>query len=295
MPPSAPKPPQRIPPAGNRPEAAKHNLAAVTPGKPPAQQPNVTRDAYALQAQLDHLGQQFDSLRAQLRQSQKLATLGTTTAMIAHELNNLLTPVMAYAREALDRDDVDLMRLALRKTLDRVTAIREMADRVVGLARRPDTVIKSVPLLHVAQEALACLGRNPAKDGITARVQIDPDLCVRANESQLLQVVLNLLTNARQAMLGRRGLLAIEAEPAPNDQVRLHVRDTGCGIPAEHLADVFDPFFSTKQSTDRPDQRGLGLGLAICRDIIEELGGQIELESTLGEGTCVTITLPHGQ
>ncbi len=295
MPPSASTPPQRVPPPSSRSAAAGCTQTAVVPSGAAVVAPTLTRDAYALQAQLDHLGEQFDHLRAQLRQAQKLATLGTTAAMIAHELNNLLTPVMAYAREALDRDDVGLMRLALGKTLERVAAIRDMADRVVGLARQPDTVVRSVPLGRVVQEALACLGRDPAKDGIEVRLLLDPELCVRANESQLLQVLFNLVTNARQAMLGRRGRLTIEGEHAPGGQVHLHVRDTGCGIPAEHLADVFDPFFSTKQNADRPDQRGLGLGLAICRDIIEELGGRIDLDSTVGEGTTVTLTLPQGE
>jgi len=282
--------PIRIPPARSpAPDAGQE----PTPTSPPAPISNLTTDAYALQAQLDQLADQFDWLKSQLRQSQKLATLGTTSAMIAHELNNMLTPIVAYAREALDRDDHELMRIALTKTLDRSGVMRGLLDRVIGLARRPDTVIKGVKLRQVVEEAIACLGRDLAKDNIHVNLQIDEQLTVRANENQLLQVLFNLITNARQAMLGKRGRLAVDAVPVHDQQIEINVRDTGCGIAPEHLAAVFDPFFSTRAHADKPDQRGLGLGLAICRDIIEELGGEIDVTSEVGTGTTFTILLPQ--
>jgi C4-dicarboxylate-specific signal transduction histidine kinase len=252
---------------------------------------NLTIDGQAIQERLDDLAGHFERIKSQLRQSQKMAALGTTAAMIAHELNNLLTPVVAYCREALNHNDTDLMRTALTKTLDRAAAMRNMIDRVVGLARQSDTVIKAVPIRPVVEEAIGCLGRDLEKDNITLTLQVDPKLACRANENQLLQVLFNLITNARQAMIGRRGRLVIEAAPI-GECVQIHVRDNGCGIPAEHLADVFDPFFSTKRNADRPDQRGLGLGLPISRDIITELAGSLEVASQTGVGTTFTITLP---
>jgi len=292
-----PVPPRQTPTRMPPPRSTASDAGQAPPlPSPPALPPhvsNLTTDAYALQAQLDQLAHQFDWLKAQLRQSQKLATLGTTAAMIAHELNNMLTPVVAYTREALDRDDVELMRTALTKTLDRAGVMRVMIDRVIGLARQPGTVIRSVKLLQIVEEAIGCLGRDLTKDNIQVNLQIDEHLAVRANENQLLQVLLNLLTNARQAMLGRRGRLAIDAVPLQDRQVQVSVRDTGCGIAPEHLAAVFDPFFSTRSHADKPDQCGLGLGLPICRDIIEELGGEIDVTSEVGTGTTFTILLPQ--
>jgi len=283
----------RVPPPRSTASDAGHGPPMPSPPAIPPPVSNLTTDAYALQAQLDQLAHQFDWLKTQLRQSQKLATLGTTAAMIAHELNNLLTPIVAYTREALDRDDVELMRIALTKTLDRAAAMRGMIDSVIGLARQPDTVVKSVTLLPVVEEAIGCLGRDLAKDNIQVNLQIDEHLAVRANENQLLQTLFNLITNARQAMLGRRGRLAIDAVPLHDQQVQISVRDTGCGIAPEHLAAVFDPFFSTRSHADKPDQRGLGLGLPVCRDIIEELGGEIDVTSELGTGTTFTLLLPQ--
>jgi signal transduction histidine kinase len=74
--------------------------------------------------------------------------------------------------------------------------------------------------------------------------------------------------------------------------VEIHVRDNGCGIPRENLSRIFKPFFSTKTSADKPDKRGLGLGLSICHDIIEELGGRLSVTSELNVGTTFTIALP---
>jgi len=96
-------------------------------------------------------------------------------------------------------------------------------------------------------------------------------------------------------MLGRRGSLTIDAEPVAGGRVAVHVRDSGCGIREEDLPRIFEPFFSTKQYADRPDKRGLGLGLTICRDIVEEHGGELTVESKLGEGTTFTLTVPAAE
>ena len=250
------------------------------------------RDALSLQAELDRLEHHFADLRLQLRQTQKLASIGTTAAMLAHEFNNLFTPVVAYAQHALDHDDVDLMRKTLVQMLQRVDTMGGMTDRLVGLAKQPDGVIKAVNLKSITENAVSCLGRDLDKDAITLDLQIDPLLNARANENQLLQVLFNLVINARQAILGRQGRLSIDARSTPDDRVILNVRDTGCGIPPENMERIFEPFFSTKQHADKPDRRGLGLGLAICRDIIEEANGTITVESEVNVGTTFTLTLP---
>jgi C4-dicarboxylate-specific signal transduction histidine kinase len=184
------------------------------------------------------------------------------------------------------------MRKALSKTLDRAGVMRNMSDRLIGMAKQSDTAVKAVCVASVVQAALECLGRDPAKDNITVNVQIDPDLKVRANEGGLTQVLFNLVINARQAMLSRgRGRLTIDAAPTPDGKVEISVRDTGCGIAPENLSRIFEPFFSTKTDAAQPDRRGLGLGLSICKDIIEELGGRMSVKSEVNVGTTFTIQL----
>ena len=288
-----PEPPRRIPPPaigplpprvarGDRAGAAVVDTSTLTPG------------GLGVQEQLDELATQADQLQSQLRHAQKLAALGSTAAMIAHEFNNLFTPVVAYARQALDTGDVELMRKALDKTLTQGAVVRQMSDRVVGMARQSDTVIRPVCVLDIVQQAIESLGRGLEKDNITVILQVDPGLRVRANESLLLQVLFNLVLNARQAMLGRRGRLTIDAAEV-GDSVALSIRDTGCGIAAENLARIFQPFFTTRGGADRPDRRGLGLGLSICLDIIEELGGTIDVESEVNVGTAFTLSLPRAE
>jgi len=289
-----PQVPVRIPPpqpAEDRTSFAQTATSAVAPAAGDAG--TLAKDAAVLQAQLDHVVTQFELLRAQLRQAQKLASIGTTAAMIAHEFNNLFAPVVAYARQALDTDDVELMRIALNKTLERTATMCDMADRILGLAKQSDNAVRALRLREIVENAVGCLCRDLDKDKISLNIQIDPELRVRANESQLLQVLFNLAINARQAMLGRRGRLTFDAAPTREGAVALNVRDTGCGIPPENLPRIFEPFFSTKTHADKPDTRGLGLGLSICRDIVEELGGTIDVTSKVNVGTTFTITLPQ--
>jgi signal transduction histidine kinase len=292
--------PKRIPPAQPKrllPPVGSPSRSVPQPSVrlPLNIEPNtLSADTYKLQVQIDHLAEEFDSLKEQLRQAQKLASIGTTAAMIAHEFNNLFTPVVAYAGHALVTGDGELMRKALSKTISQIEVMHRMADRVIGLAKQSDCRLKAVPVLKLVEDAIACLCRDPQKDNIGINLQIDPDLKVRADENQLMQVLFNLIINARQAMLGRRGRLTVDAGPHPEgaDVIRINVRDTGCGIAAEHLGRIFEPFFSTKTNVAKPDQKGLGLGLSICRDIIEGLGGSIEAHSKVNVGTTMTIVLP---
>lgn len=256
---------------------------------------SVAADAHLLQTQFDRLEHQFLTLRDQLRHTQKLASLGTMSAMLAHEFNNLFTPIMAYAQAALDGNDVELMKKALQKTLTNTQIMRNMSDRLVGLVKNGETGTSRYPVLKLVEDSLGCLCRDMTKDNITVAVQIDAELSVRVNGHQMQQVLYNLILNARQAMLGRKGRLAIDAEPTGTGFVAVHVRDTGCGITEENMGHIFDAFFSTKQNAAKPDQRGLGLGLAICRDLVEENGGQIAVESRVGAGTTFTITLPAAE
>ena len=291
-----PKTPVRIPPTHSLDDQPARATVPAPPVSPPvADAGTLAKDGEVLQAQLDNLVTQFERIRAQLRQSQKLASIGTTAAMIAHEFNNLFTPVVAYARQALDTDDVGLMRIALNKTLERTATMHEMADRVIGLAKQPEGGTRSIKVRQIVDNAVGCLCRDLDKDKISLNIQIDPELTVRANENQLLQVLFNLVINARQAMLGRRGRLTVDAAPTRDEFVAMNVRDTGCGITPENLSRIFEPFFSTKTSADKPDARGLGLGLPICHDIIEELGGTIDVTSEVDVGTTFTITLPQAE
>lgn len=262
-----------------------------TPGSAPANAPgnaSTTSSTLAGEAALHELQQ----LKSQLRQAQKLASLGTAAAMLAHEYNNLFAPVVSYAQYALDRDDIALMRKTLNMMLRHSDAVQSMSQRILGLARWEAPAFEAVDLHAVVEDAVGCLGRDLAKDNISLTIEVDPALRVRGHRNQLQQVLFNLVLNARQAMIGRSGRLKISATPISDQAVAIHVRDNGRGITAANLKEIFSPFFSTKQNEERRERRGLGLGLAICKDIIDEHGGTIAVDSIEGSGTTFTITLP---
>ena len=143
----------------------------------------------------------------------------------------------------------------------------------------------------LVDEVMLVLARDPQKDGIALRVQVQPELMVHGDAVQLEQVLLNLLINARQAMLGKGGSLTIKAT-ADNGKVKIQVIDTGPGIPDELMSKIFQPFFTTKDDTRKGEAKGTGLGLAICKEIIDHHQGRIEVASELGKGTTFTIILP---
>ena len=189
---------------------------------------------------------------------------------MAHEFNNVMTPLVGYARYALDNGDVELMKKSLNMTLQQAAIVTSMSERILGLAAHEAASREPLLLRKVVDDAVVCMCRDLSKDGITLQISMDDDLTVPADAGQLLQVFFNLLLNARQAIEHHSGRIVVSAEPGDDGQVRIQIRDNGCGIPAENLSTIFEPFFSTKTGNSPSPRKGCGLGLALCRDIIEE-------------------------
>jgi len=251
----------------------------------------------SLSAQIAQMQSQLDALRSQLTESQRLATIGTIAAVIAHEFNNLLTPIVSYSQYALqsaesDKPDLELIKKALSKAFQSASKAGKICTSMLNLARG-QSVFGQVQVQQLVDEVLLVLARDPQKDGIALRVQIQPGLVVHGDPVQLEQVLLNLLINARQAMLGRGGSITVKAATAPeDDEVRIQVIDTGPGIPEKLLPKIFQPFFTTKGTARPGESRGTGLGLAICKEIVEHHRGRISVCSEPGRGTTFTIHLP---
>lgn len=236
---------------------------------------------------------QIDLLRRQLVQAQRLASLGTMATMITHEFNNILTPMLSYSQWALQQSDSQLMRKALEKVLSNGEKAAAICQCIMGFAagESKDSTVQVAQAIH---DALQCLVRDPRKDNIIVREQIEPNLTAAVDPVRLQQVLYNLIINARQAMLGRPGILALTARSEENN-IRISIKDTGCGIAPEQLPQIFEPFFSTKRNADRPDKQGVGLGLSITKELIEQAGGSIQAKSTLQKGTTFVITLPRAK
>ncbi|MBC8106185.1 MAG: sensor histidine kinase [Anaerolineae bacterium] len=240
---------------------------------------------------------QLDGLREQLMESQRLATIGTIAAVIAHEFNNLLTPIVSYSQFALqsaesETPDLELIKKALSKAFQSSTKAGKICSSMLSLARG-ETIFGQVSIQKAIDEVLLVLARDPQKDGIALRVQVQPELYVFGDPVQLEQVLLNLMINARQAMLGKGGSLTVKAAMCDGDQeLKIQVIDTGPGIPEKLLPKIFQPFFTTKGTVKKGESKGTGLGLAICKEIIEHHKGRIDVESAVGRGTTFSIHLP---
>jgi signal transduction histidine kinase len=274
-----------------------------TDSRPQVQTPDApeqARFATSIDDQLERAQQQLESLRQQLTDTQRLATIGTIAAVIAHEFNNILTPVVSYAQFALTSaqsatPDMELIVKALNKSFLGATKAGKICASMLALARGESSSGR-VSVQKLVDEALLVLARDPQKDGIAVRVQVQPELFVSGDPVQLEQVLLNLLINARHAMLAKGGSLTVKAccieEQGVPIEAKIQVIDTGPGIPEKLLPKIFQPFFTTKGTARRGEAKGTGLGLAICRDIIERHRGRIEVQSVVGRGTTFSVYLP---
>lgn len=231
--------------------------------------------------------------QAQLIQSGKLAAVGTLAAGVAHELNQPLMIIRGYAQELLKdrriadheiREDLQRIEAQTTRMVAIITRLRDFSRESKGHRRVTD-------LNQLVRDTLTFLSRQLKTRDITVLQELDPALpSVWTDPLQIEQVLLNLLTNAGDAMETEgRGVITIRTELAPNNRVALSVTDTGPGIPADVQPRIFDPFFTTKEVG-----KGTGLGLSICHGIVEEHGGHLTVESPVvdGRGTRLTMSLP---
>jgi two-component system sensor histidine kinase PilS (NtrC family) len=228
-------------------------------------------------------------MEEQMRRQERLATVGSLAAGIAHEIRNPLASLsgsiqMLQGDLDLKGDSKHLMDIVLRETDRLNTIITEFLD----YARPRSSARERVDLVSLMQETIDMF-RN-SRDfhaGIDVRCDLAPRLIVSGDAQRLRQVFWNLLINAAQAIEGG-GSVSVSAAPGSGelaDHVLVRISDSGCGIPAESLENIFDPFFTTKTN-------GTGLGLAIVYRIIIDHGGAIDVKSEQGKGTIVTIRLP---
>lgn len=240
------------------------------------------------------LERQFVDLQRQVQQLQRMASVGTMTAVLAHEINNLLTPMITYTKYALSKDDVGLLRTAVEKSNKNATRLAALCQRMLGYSSGgPGQAASALPVRMLLTEAVETIGRELSKDQIALTIDAPDGLQVLCDAGAIQQVLFNLVINAWQAMSGCAGRLALSAYPIDQNRVSIEVTDTGIGISPEHLSRVFEPFFTTKGSASKSYHRGSGLGLHVCRQLVNEQGGTIEVRSRPGEGTTFTVTLPR--
>ena len=227
-------------------------------------------------------------LHAQLRQADRLATIGQLAAGVAHEINEPLANIMGFAQLAVkDPELIDQTRNDLDKIISATLHAREIIRDLLVFAREAKKVKVSFNLNELIQDGLFFLESRFVKVGINLECELDPDLPeIKADRSQILQVLTNLVVNSVQAM-PKGGRLRI-ATGFRDESIYLIVEDTGTGIERKILNVIFNPFFTTKDVNE-----GTGLGLSVVHGIITSHGGEIDIDSQEGQGTKFTIRLPR--
>lgn len=242
------------------------------------------------ESEVQRLQRELEEVRGQLRHCERLLTVGTMTAMVVHEFNNLLTPIVNYAQMA--RQNPAMTPKALDRAIAGGKRAADICRAILGMTRHgagPETF----SLREMIDETLTAMARQPQRDSIDLTVDVPEPLTLTLPRVELQQVLLNLILNARDAVLERPAPRRIEIHARQEGkETILRVSDNGVGIAPEHRTEIFKPFFTTKTRAVGTRRKGNGLGLSLCRDIVEGFGGTIEVCSALGAGAEFTIRLP---
>ena len=239
--------------------------------------------------QIEVLEKRLDELQTQLMQAQKLGSVGAIASSITHEFNNILTTVINYAKMGLRHEDPAIREKAFTKILNAGQRASKITTGMLKYARTNSNVQEPMDIVEIVQQCLLLVEKDLQIHKVSVDTQFEDKVWSAVNSGQIQQVLLNLIVNARQAM-DTGGTLRISVT-ANDGYAEIGVRDSGCGIPAESLPRIFEQFYSTKDA-DAAGQGGTGLGLAVCRDIIESHNGRIRVESTVGKGTKFTLRMP---
>lgn len=226
-------------------------------------------------------------------QTDKLSALGLMASSFAHEVNNPLTTINVYAEDLTDRfemkdetlDDDEIYDY-LRKIIENTKRCKSITSNLLNFSRKSQWKNTSVDIEDTIENSIRLVEHTLKRKNISVQLRMDTSLpTIVGDHLKLMQVFVNLINNAVDAM-EEGGYLTISAVQN-RSKVKVTVGDTGIGIPREHISKLFDPFYTTK-----PVGKGTGLGLSVCYGIIQQFGGNVEIESEEGKGTEVTVLIP---
>jgi signal transduction histidine kinase/DNA-binding response OmpR family regulator len=238
------------------------------------------------------LYRQLQETQSQLIQAEKMSALGQLAGGLAHEINNPLSGILGLTQLVLENTDKDSQNYVDLKDIEKaVFRCKKIIVSLLSFSRQEKTRLEPVSINEVIEETLTLSARQMELKHIKINRQLAPGLpMVNADFQQLMQVFLNLFTNAKDAMPDGGELTVTTAllrTPAGAQMLMTSVTDTGAGIQQDILNKIFDPFFTTK-----PVGKGTGLGLSVCLGIINRHNGAIKAHSEPGKGSTFTISLP---
>ena len=231
-----------------------------------------------------------------LLQSEKQASVGRLAAGVAHEINNPLTGVLTFSHMLLQRKDIkEDIRSDLETIAQQTERVRKIVKNLLDFSRQTELNPELTDINHLVESVVSMMRNQALVKGIDLQCNPDEGLpLLTLDANQIQSVLFNLLLNALDATKQDETIvvttgIGISGNAADPQGVEITVRDTGCGISAEHLDKLFDPFFTTKEVG-----RGTGLGLAVSYGIVQRHGGTIWVQSEVGKGSTFTVWLPLG-
>ncbi len=241
-------------------------------------------------------------LENQIRQSQKMQAIGTLAGGVAHDFNNILTAILGYAELSQARcDNGSLIYKNLEEIIRASDRAAHLVDQILKFSRQSEKNVATLKISLIIKEVLKLLRASlPANIELTS--DISNTIYVKADPTQIHQILMNLCTNAYQSLEGKRGVINIRLKSVtlnPSQGVKIgslphgqyaciQVTDNGIGIPESLHQRIFEPYFTTKKINE-----GTGLGLSVVHGIVNDHGGAVALQSTPGKGSCFSVYLPE--
>ena len=258
----------------------------------------ITRFTQTLEDKVEERSRQLQAAQQKLQHNDRLASLGTLAASVAHEINNPIAGVLnlSMLMQRILKDDgiptgrVPEFRRYLAQVTHETSRVGHIVSDLLSFSRRGKPQRSAADLNRLVKTTVSLVDHKLKLANIQLDLQLAENLpSVHCDGGQIQQVVLNLVLNASESMQSHgSGTVTVKTWPGEDgNSVKLSVSDTGEGIPADILPRIFDPFFTTK-----PDGKGVGLGLAVSYGIVQAHGGDIEAKSQVGVGTVFTMTLP---
>jgi signal transduction histidine kinase len=222
-------------------------------------------------------------LEEELMRAQRMSSVGALASSITHEFNNILTTVINYAKMGMRHKD----EKTRAKAFDRILSAGQRASKIttgmLAYARNSSDRFEPADLKRLLDDVLVLVQKDLQMHRIGVDMNAEGPVWALVNSSQIQQILMNLIVNARQAMKEHGRLKLTVRDNAEDGWAEVSVGDTGCGIPSEKLPHIFESFYTTKKA-DARGQGGTGLGLALCRKIIESHKGRIRVESEVARG-----------
>lgn len=243
-------------------------------------------------------------LEEQVRQSQKMQAIGTLAGGIAHDFNNILTAIMGYAElSQVQCEKNSLVYANLNEIIKGTERAGQLVDQILKFSRKTEKNVSSVNLDIIVKEVLKLI-RASIPANVNLMYKSHDEFFIKADPTQVSQIIMNLCTNAYQALEGRAGFISLKIFKKELSQkqgveignlqkgmyVCMQIEDNGRGIPQEYIHRIFEPFFTTKKLHE-----GTGLGLAVVHGIVNDHRGAITVESTPGRGSCFTVYFPESR